>query len=68
MATGKHFRPTPQQPKQQRSKQPGIESEMQPQPQSENQEYAGSGKLQNKVAIITGGDSGDWACCRHRLC
>jgi NAD(P)-dependent dehydrogenase (short-subunit alcohol dehydrogenase family) len=58
MATGKHFRPTPPQPKQQQSKQPGIESEMQPQPQSENPEHVGSGKLQNKVAIITGGDSG----------
>jgi NAD(P)-dependent dehydrogenase (short-subunit alcohol dehydrogenase family) len=27
-------------------------------PLSENPTYAGSGKLKNKVAIVTGGDSG----------
>ena len=31
---------------------------MQPRPQAEDKEHAGSGKLYNKVAIITGGDSG----------
>ncbi|MEA5619654.1 SDR family oxidoreductase [Cronbergia sp. UHCC 0137] len=37
---------------------PGSESEMQPKPKSENAHYQGSGKLQNKIALITGGDSG----------
>jgi NAD(P)-dependent dehydrogenase (short-subunit alcohol dehydrogenase family) len=46
------------QPKQHQDRQPGIESEMTPKPKSEDYEYRGSGKLQDKVAIITGGDSG----------
>lgn len=37
--------------------QPGIESIMIPRPLSENNRM-GTGKLQNKVALITGGDSG----------
>jgi NAD(P)-dependent dehydrogenase (short-subunit alcohol dehydrogenase family) len=37
---------------------PGLESEMTPQPDSENPTYQGSGKLEGKVALITGGDSG----------
>lgn len=37
---------------------PGIQANMQQQPQSDNQAYQGSQKLKNKVAIITGGDSG----------
>lgn len=45
-------------PPQHQSQQPGIESLMVPQPIIENPDYNGSGKLQNKVAIITGGDSG----------
>jgi NAD(P)-dependent dehydrogenase (short-subunit alcohol dehydrogenase family) len=47
-----------QQPPQHQSKQPGIEAEMQPQPQYLAPYYRGSGKLNNKVALITGGDSG----------
>ncbi len=43
---------------QHQERQPGIESQMTPRPESEKPEYAGSGKLQNKVALITGGDSG----------
>lgn len=46
------------QPKQQQDQQPGIEAEMTPRPQSEDKQYKGSDKLQNKVALITGGDSG----------
>ena len=46
------------QPPQQQKHQPGIESEMTPQPKSDNPEYQGSGKLRDKVALITGGDSG----------
>lgn len=38
--------------------QPGIESSMKPKPIVEDKNYSGSGKLKNKVAIITGGDSG----------
>lgn len=45
-------------PEQHQSRQPGIETEMKPQPDSTVEEYKGSGKLKSKVAIITGGDSG----------
>src|SRR5947209_18950570 len=36
----------------------GSEQKMQPQPQTDGAPYRGSGKLQGKVAIVTGGDSG----------
>lgn len=49
---------TTHQPPQEQSKQPGIESEMVPQPVAETIEYKGSDKLKNKIALITGGDSG----------
>lgn len=45
-------------PPQHQNKQPGIESDMNPQPTSIDAAYKGSGKLNNKIAIITGGDSG----------
>ena len=45
-------------PPQQQEQQPGFEGEMTPKPQSEAPYYRGSGKLKDKVAIITGGDSG----------
>lgn len=48
----------PLQPPQQQSQQPGIESQMTPLPRAEDHSYQGSGKLRDKVAIITGGDSG----------
>ena len=38
--------------------QPGIEYLMEPKPIFDNPNYKGSGKLKDKVAIITGGDSG----------
>jgi NAD(P)-dependent dehydrogenase (short-subunit alcohol dehydrogenase family) len=47
-----------QQPPQHQEQQPGLESEMTPRPQAEDPQYQGSGKLQGKVAFITGGDSG----------
>ena len=47
-----------QQPPQQQARRPGLESEMTPRPRSDDPDHRGSGKLQNKVAIITGGDSG----------
>ncbi|BAC88361.1 SDR family oxidoreductase [Gloeobacter violaceus] len=46
------------QPPQQQERQPGLESEMTPKPQADDPKYRGSGKLQDKVALITGGDSG----------
>lgn len=45
-------------PAQEQRRQPGRESEMTPRPVAERPEYAGSGKLRGKVALITGGDSG----------
>ena len=45
-------------PAQHQNHQPGLESEMDPKPISVQQNYKGSGKLANKTAIITGGDSG----------
>lgn len=45
-------------PEQQQSQQPGIESVMIPRPIFDNPAYHSSGKLQGKVAIISGGDSG----------
>lgn len=46
------------QPPQHQNQQPGLESEMTPRPQFDDSKYRGSGKLQGKVALITGGDSG----------
>ena len=45
-------------PEQSQNKQPGLEYLMNPRPIFDNPNYRGSGKLYNKVAIITGGDSG----------
>ncbi|MFT4414895.1 SDR family oxidoreductase [Fredinandcohnia humi] len=45
-------------PPQHQNRQPGLEKEMSPKPVSEDAAYQGSNKLRNKVAIITGGDSG----------
>jgi len=45
-------------PEQQQFQQPGIESEMNPLPEYIRQDYKGSNKLEGKVALITGGDSG----------
>jgi NAD(P)-dependent dehydrogenase (short-subunit alcohol dehydrogenase family) len=42
----------------QQQKPPGSEAAMTPKPKAEDENYRGSGKLQNKVALITGGDSG----------
>lgn len=45
-------------PPQKQKRKPGIESAMKPRPGADRPSYRGSGKLANKVAIITGGDSG----------
>jgi len=47
-----------QPPAQHEAQQPGHEEEMQPKPEATRPQYAGSGKLKEKVAIITGADSG----------
>ncbi len=45
-------------PRQHQNIQPGLEYKMTPQPIFDNENYIPSCKLKNKVAIITGGDSG----------
>jgi NAD(P)-dependent dehydrogenase (short-subunit alcohol dehydrogenase family) len=45
-------------PPQNQNRHPGFEYLMNPRPISENPNDIGSGKLKNKVAIVTGGDSG----------
>lgn len=45
-------------PAQKQDKQPGIEALMNPPPIFEDPQYKGSDKLKDKVALITGGDSG----------
>ncbi|SCY58041.1 SDR family oxidoreductase [Nitrosospira sp. Nsp13] len=45
-------------PKQHQKQQPGVEEVMTPKPGSIMEGYKGSGKLESKVAIVTGGDSG----------
>jgi NAD(P)-dependent dehydrogenase (short-subunit alcohol dehydrogenase family) len=47
-----------QQPPQHQEQQPGIEAAMTPRPRAEDPSYQGSSKLQGRVALITGGDSG----------
>jgi len=46
------------QPAQHQKKRPGREYKMKPRPTAEDKKHRGSDKLQSKVAIITGGDSG----------
>jgi NAD(P)-dependent dehydrogenase (short-subunit alcohol dehydrogenase family) len=45
-------------PPQEQSQQPGIEAKMTPRPEYAAPEYKAAGKLEGKVALITGGDSG----------
>ncbi|WP_249978280.1 SDR family oxidoreductase [Vreelandella olivaria] len=47
-----------QQPPQHQAKQPGDENAMHPEPEYIRDSYRGADKLLDKVAIITGGDSG----------
>lgn len=56
--TRPQMQPIPPYPPQHQNQQPGIESLMDPRPVFDNPNYIGSGKLTNKVAVITGGDSG----------
>jgi NAD(P)-dependent dehydrogenase (short-subunit alcohol dehydrogenase family) len=57
LPTGDRKQPTPPFPKQHQER-PGLEAEMTPAPRFEAPGYVGSGKLNGKVALITGGDSG----------
>lgn len=52
MSDEQHF------PPQHQERQPGLRSEMEPKPLTDALWYRGSGKLEDKVAIITGADSG----------
>jgi NAD(P)-dependent dehydrogenase (short-subunit alcohol dehydrogenase family) len=45
-------------PAQTQDRQPGVEHEMQPAPRFDDAERIGSGRLADRVAIVTGGDSG----------
>ena len=55
--TGQRDYPEPPLPEQQQRK-PGLERDLEPRPRYQAPEYRGSGKLEDKVALITGGDSG----------
>jgi len=57
MQAGARAYPTPPFPKQHQPK-PGLEAELQPRPLYDAPFYLGSKKLAQKVALITGGDSG----------
>src|SRR3954468_22347266 len=46
------------QPRQKQSRRPGLESQMRPRPAADDPKYKAAGKLDGKVALITGGDSG----------
>jgi len=50
--------PQPDQQAEQELEHPGLESEMQPEPDYGENTYRGSGRLEGRAAIITGGDSG----------
>ena len=56
MATTKDY-PKPPMPPQEQPK-PGLEKEMSPRPQYQGSAYKPAGKLDGKVTLITGGDSG----------
>lgn len=43
---------------QEQERQPGFENDMSPEPIYDDKDYKGAGKLEGKVALITGGDSG----------
>lgn len=51
--------PTPEKfPEQKQNEQPGTQQTMAPKPITDNPKYQGCGKLNGRVCIVTGGDSG----------
>jgi NAD(P)-dependent dehydrogenase (short-subunit alcohol dehydrogenase family) len=48
----------PLRPAQQQSRRPGVQSPMRPPPEPIQADYRASGKLEGRVAVVTGGDSG----------
>ena len=62
MATKKGVKGKLKQPKSpmpaQHQQKPGVEAKLKPRPNYEAPMYQGAGKLKEKVALITGGDSG----------
>jgi NAD(P)-dependent dehydrogenase (short-subunit alcohol dehydrogenase family) len=54
---GEDRKPKPPFPEQHQEK-PGIEAKIEPRPKFEAPEYKAAGKLEGKVALVTGGDSG----------
>jgi NAD(P)-dependent dehydrogenase (short-subunit alcohol dehydrogenase family) len=49
---------TTPQPRQRQDRQPGLETEMTPQPEDRMAQWRASGRLAGRTALITGGDSG----------
>lgn len=58
MADDASRHPKPPQPPQRQSRQPGLEAEMTPRPESSMRDWKAAGKLEGKKAVVTGGDSG----------
>ena len=55
-------------PPQQQTRQPGQESDMRPQPEFVMANYRSANRLHGKVALISGGDFGNWPCRGNRFC
>ena len=56
MTQSKEFRPTPEVIPAQQLDYPAKQADMTPQPDSDLSNYRAAGKLQGKVALITGGN------------
>jgi NAD(P)-dependent dehydrogenase (short-subunit alcohol dehydrogenase family) len=56
--TSDHDEQQEQRPPQHQPRQPGIQAEMEPAPVTVPEHYRGSGKLEGRRALVTGGDSG----------
>jgi NAD(P)-dependent dehydrogenase (short-subunit alcohol dehydrogenase family) len=56
--TSKTSKPKEQRPPQKQTRRPGLETKMKPRPEAESPAYRACGKLEDKAALITGGDSG----------
>jgi NAD(P)-dependent dehydrogenase (short-subunit alcohol dehydrogenase family) len=56
--TGKSIAMSQTLPPQEQDRQPGLQQDMQPEPRGIMEDYRGSQKLAEKVALVSGGDSG----------